>query len=110
MFLNNLGVWLDLSEIDRSHRLGPRKTDQYGNVMSRPIIIKFISYRSRQKVFKVKKKLKDSDYSLLENLTKRRSSLMTDVKKIAGYRRALTADGNIFTFDRNGKIFNVKNS
>ena len=108
IFLNNLGVRLDLSEIDRSHKLGPKKTDQDGNVMSRPIIIKFINHRSRQKVFKVKKKLKDSVYSIFENLTKRRSSLMTDVKKIAGFRRVWTADGNIFTFDRNGKIFNVK--
>ena len=33
---------------------------------------------------------------------------MTNVKKIAGFRRVWTADGNIFTFDRNGKIFNVK--
>ena len=33
---------------------------------------------------------------------------MTDMKKIAGFRRVWTADGNIFTFDRNGKIFNVK--
>ena len=98
------------TELDRSHRFGPRKTDQDGNVTSRPVIIKFISYRSRQKVFKVKKKLKDSGYSLFENLTKRRSSLMADVKKIAGFRRVWTADGNIFTFDRNGKIFNVKNS
>ena len=69
IFLNNLGVRLDLSEIDRSHRLGPKKPDQDGNVTSRPIIIKFISYRSRQKVFKIKKKLKDSGYSIFENLT-----------------------------------------
>ena len=75
IFLDNLGVRLDLSEIGRSHRLGPWKTDQNGNVTSRPIIIKFISYKSRQKVFNVKKKLKDSGYSLFENLTKQRSSL-----------------------------------
>ena len=71
IFLNNLGVRLDLSEIDRFHKLGPKKTDQDGNVTSRPIIIKFISHRSRQIVFKVKKKLKDSGYSIFENLTKR---------------------------------------
>ena len=55
IFLNNLGDRLDLSEIDRSHRLSPKKIDQDGNVMSRPIIINFFSYMSRQKVFKVKK-------------------------------------------------------
>ena len=32
IFLNNLGVRPDLSEIDRSHRLGPKKTDQDRNV------------------------------------------------------------------------------
>ena len=103
IFLNNLGVRLDLSETDRSHRL-----EEDGKITSRSIIIKFISYRSRQKVFKVKMKLKDSGYFVFENLTNRRSSLMTDVKKIAGFRRVWTVDGNIFTFDRNGKIFNVK--
>ena len=77
IFLNNLGVRFDLSEIDRSHRLGPKKTDLDRNVSNRPIIIKFISYRSRQKVYKVKKKLKDSSYSIFDNLTKRRSSLQS---------------------------------
>ena len=93
IFLNNLGVRPDLSEIDRSHRLGPKKTDQDRNVSNRPIIIKFISYRSRQQVFKVKKKLKDSSYSIFDNLTKQKSSLMTDEE-----HRGLpiwTADGNI---------------
>ena len=52
IFLNNLGVRLDLSEIDRPHRLGSKKTDQDGNVTSRPIVIKFISYRSGQKYSK----------------------------------------------------------
>ena len=54
IFLNNLGVRLDLSEVDRSHRLGPKKTDQDGNVSNRPIIIKFITYWSRQKEKKKK--------------------------------------------------------
>ena len=58
IFLNNLGVRLDLSEIDRSHRLGQKKADQDRNVSNRPIIIKFISYRSIQKVYKVKRNWK----------------------------------------------------
>ena len=33
---------------------------------------------------------------------------MKDVKKVAGFQRVLTADGNIFTFDRIWKTFNVK--
>ena len=57
--------------------------------MSRPIIIKFISYRSRLKVFKVKKNNKK-------------------LKDLVGFRRIRTADGSIFIFDRNGKIFNEK--
>ena len=104
----HLGIKLDLCEIDRSHHLGHKRIDQDGHQIDRPIIIKFIGYRSRQKVFKQKRKLKGTGISLSENLTKRRTMLMNDVKKIAGLKNVWSRDSNIFTFDHSGKILHVK--
>ena len=97
----HLGIKLDLYEIDRSHRLGRKRIDQDGHQIDRPIIIKFT-------VFKQKRKLKGTGISLFENLTKRRTMLMNDVKKIAGLKNVWSIDGNIFTFDHSGKILHVK--
>ena len=102
------GITLDLYETDRLYRLGRKRIDQDGHQIDRPIIIKFIGYRSRQKVFKQKRKLKGTGISLFENLTKRRTMLMNDVKKIAGLKNVWSMDGNIFTFDHIGKILHVQ--
>ena len=55
-------------------------------------------------MFKAKKLLKGSSIAIFENLTTRRASLLKDVKRIAGNRKAWTTDGNILTFDMEGKI------
>ena len=34
--------------------------------------------------------------------------IMKEAKKIAGFNKAWSKDGNILTFDQTGKIFNVK--
>ena len=49
-----MGEKIEKNEIDRSHRLGAPKI----NGKSRPIIIKFVRYNTRCKIFKNKKKLK----------------------------------------------------
>lgn len=109
IFTKQLGVKIELAEIAKSHRITPRNpTDREGNVKIKPIIVKFASDRSRAKVFKEKKKLKGSGHCLFESLTSRRFSLMSEVKKIAGFKNVWTVDGNIFSFDKNGRIFNVK--
>ena len=56
-----IGSDLVLEEIDRTHRLGRPKGSQ-GVVRVRDIIIKFTSYRSRQKMMRNKAKLKQTDY------------------------------------------------
>ena len=57
---------------------------------------------------KAEKLLKGSGIAIFENLTTRRASLLKDVKRIAGNRKAWTIDGNILTFDMGGKIFTVR--
>ena len=34
--------------------------------------------------------------------------IMKEAKKIAGFNKVWSRDGNILTFDQSGKIFNVK--
>ena len=47
-----MGEEIEKNEIDRSHRIGVPKN----NGKSRPIIIKFVRYNTRCKIFKNKKK------------------------------------------------------
>ena len=76
--------------------------------MNRPIIAKFCSYRTRELIFSNKKKLKKSGFVIYENLTKRRMELFTQAKKIAGVRNVWTKDGNIFSFNKQTKVFVIR--
>ena len=57
------GVNLSVGEIDRSHRVGVRNNDR-----PRPIIIKFVSYRKRDEMFRSKKNLKSTGVTIREDL------------------------------------------
>ena len=76
-------------DIDRSHRLGRLKNGK----QSRPIIIKFARYNIRNRVFKNKKKLKDTGISITESLTQKRMQMLTKARneflfiKIFGHRK-----------------------
>ena len=82
---NELGLRdLCIDNIQRSHRLGPRKkpTNQRNlrsiatTIKPRPIIIRFASYRDRQKVFLAKSNLKGKKMMITENLTQRLYSIL----------------------------------
>ena len=103
-----LGITLELHEIAKSHRLGTVNESEDGQLKHRSIIAKFVSDRSRQKLFHQKKKLKGTGISMLENLTQQRAQLMKDAKRIAGVRNVWSTDSNKFTFDHFGKIFSHK--
>ena len=63
-----ISVDLDLSEIDRSHRVGKPRAGR-----PRDIIIKFLTYRARQKLYKSRTLLKDRGHKgvyINEDLTK----------------------------------------
>ena len=63
-----MGEIIENNEIDRLHRLGAPKN----NGKSRPIIIKFVRYNTRCRIFKNKKELKGKSISITERLTKKR--------------------------------------
>jgi hypothetical protein len=101
--VNDLGANLSIDEIDRTHRLGPRK--QVGS-KPRDIIIKFVSYRARQKLYNVRTSAKTTDpYKKVyvnEALTRYRSEMFYDARKLASDKLvegAWTHDGQVLVRD-----------
>jgi hypothetical protein len=91
-----------IEDIQRSHRLGQKKNDNQRETRSRvsrprPIIVRFVSYRSRKNIYKVKTKLKGEGVSLSENLTRKRYLLYIDCIDKLGKGKVWTADGRITT-------------
>jgi len=94
-----IGVQLDLTDIDRSHRVG-RKVDG----RTRPIIVKFVSYRKRREVFNAKKQLKNTGVTIREDLTRMRLDLLRDAISRFGEKNVWTSDGFVIAKVNNKKI------
>ena len=80
------------NDIDRTHRIGKPKN----NGKPRPIILKFVRYNDRKKVFFSKKLLKVSGVSITESLTAFRMKKLTNARKTFGFRNVWTVDKRIF--------------
>lgn len=96
---NELDLNLTLESIDRSHRLG-RPNQSRG---PRPIIVKFISYRIRQKIYKKRTSLRRRGNTIFvnEDLTAKRASLSKRARELRKQRpnqiaNTWTSDGRIF--------------
>jgi len=99
---DKLGVKLDLHEIDRSHRVG-KKTSEPGK-KPRPIIVKFGTYRSRQKLMRVRRKLKGTGITIKEDLTRTNQTLLEQVSRAEDVVSSWTIDGRILALvKRNGQ-------
>lgn len=105
----NLNIKQD--DIDRSHRIGQPRKHPPGASNShhkpRPIIIKFVSYRTRSLVFMNKRHLKGSGLLITENLTRRRSELLQAAKASPSVEAAWTKDGRIILLLENNKKVSV---
>ena len=95
IFKTNLKIEVQPTEIDRSHRLGPKPENP--KAKPRGIIVKFAKYYVRDSVFKAKKALKDTKMHILENLTTKRVKLLADLRE--KHRDNLTA-----SWTRDGRI------
>ena len=92
---DKMDIDLSVNEIDRSHRIGkpnPRK--------KRPIVVKFVRYNNRRKVFSNKKKLKDTGIST-ESLTANRMEELSKARNEHGFKDVWTIVGKIL-FKENG--------
>ncbi|KAG8329929.1 hypothetical protein J6590_075274 [Homalodisca vitripennis] len=87
-------------DICRSHRIGAKSKPQPdGTVKHRPIIVRFIKYRDRRKVFGEKKKLRGSEFIFREDLTKARLDVYRRAVAILGLKKMWTLDGRTVYID-----------
>lgn len=99
------------SDIDRSHRVGKPKSGKH-----RDILVKFATYRARQRMYTMRSSLKDSEFDgvfLYEDLTKVRSKLLYEARvKVKGdfLQAAWSADGKLFVKDFKDKVYRLINS
>ena len=82
---------VDLTELDRSHRIGKKKS----NGKARSIIVKFARYNVRRKVFYNKKKLKGKNISITESLTKFLMEKLQEARELYDRKNVWTYDGRI---------------
>ena len=85
-----VGATVSVGDIDRSHRVGVKRSDR-----PRAIIVKFVSYRKRNEVFKNKRKLKGSGITVREDLTKTRYALLQEAVKKHGFQHVWSMDGAV---------------
>lgn len=103
VFKDKLGVDVSKGDIDRSHRVGEQpEPSQDGTVRWRPIIVKFVSYREKRKVYEKKKLLKGTRITIREDLTARRLEVWRAAVGRFGVRNTWTTDGRIM-WTRDGK-------
>ena len=88
-----MGVAIKPHDISRSHRVGRPTRDG----RARPILVKFTTYRAREKLYSAKKKTKDGIF-MGEDLTRHRQNLFYKVrteKKSGRFTHAWTSDGRV---------------
>ena len=92
-FINeNLDIKIDEIDIDRSHRIG-----RYDKTKKkpRPIIVKFVRYNVRGRVFREKRKLKGTGKTITESLTTKRIGQLNDAREKYGFNNVWSYDGKI---------------
>lgn len=89
--------------IDRVHRVGRRPINN-DNTKSRPVIVKFISYKYRDIVFKNKRTLRGTGITIKEDLSTTRLSLLKSTADKFGYRNVWTLDGVVRVSHNGQKI------
>ena len=92
---------IDCKDLDRSHRLGRRNGGK-----PRGIIAKFANYNSRDRIYRARKVLRNSQGTpvfIHESLTKMRSELLWEVKSSEAVKVAWTQDGRIYALLKQGE-------
>lgn len=107
-FKDKLKIEVTVDQIDRAHRLGVSGRHTMANAVARgarPMIVKFVSYRTRQKIFQEKKVLKGTKITITESLTARRTQLMKCAKERFGLKNVWTMDGKIVIMHKKKKHY-----
>ena len=105
---SSIGIKITPLDIDRSHRIGPRKQLQepgssYANAAQKqpksspsPIIVKLLSYKTKHLFMINRRKLKGTGVVVVEDLTKQNSDLLFQTSRHSKVSASWTIDGRVF--------------
>jgi len=99
-FKEKFQINVESSTIDNIHRLGRGGQNKK---YPRPIIVRFVSYLVRRKIWTSKKALKGTKYLITESLTKRRLAVYKKAKEHFGVSNTWTQDSKIIVLTKEGK-------
>ena len=85
-------------DIDRSHRFGKPKSSKNANPL--PVIVKFVRYNTRNRIYRNKKKLKETGISVTESLTAKRINMLEKAREERTFNIVWSQDGRIMFFDK----------
>lgn len=104
--INILKVNCNISDIDSAFRL-PKPHGSSNN--PRSIMVTFVQNIKRNEVFSAKKVLKNTPYSIYEDLTASRYEILVAAKAKFGKNKAWSAGGNVFVWcDKDRKKILIK--
>ena len=92
---------LKMTDIARSHRLGERRSNKK---KPRPIIARFALETKKIAVYKNKRKLKSSGFTLAENLTEHRQELYDKACEVMNYKNVWTMEGRVHAIHARKRI------
>ena len=91
-----MGLDISSADIDRTHRIGaPPK--QSGKL--KLVIVKFVRYNNRRKIYTIKKLLKGAKVSITESLTAQRVAKLKEAKQKFDFKNVSSNDGRIIYKD-----------
>ncbi|KAJ8979908.1 hypothetical protein NQ317_004902 [Molorchus minor] len=96
-FINNrLRIPCNIRDIDCAFRIGKGKNE---TDKPRPTLVSFIQNIKRNEVINARKVLKNSDYTIFEDLTTRSYELLQEAKKKYGKNRAWSSGGRVYVWN-----------
>ena len=93
----HLQIELNEDEVEIAHRVGKYKPEgKFDCKKARPVLIKFLSHKSKEKVMKEKRRFKGSDYWITEDLTSinaEKLKALNELRKAGKIRNVWSTDG-----------------
>ncbi|KAJ8911362.1 hypothetical protein NQ315_011655 [Exocentrus adspersus] len=100
LFKNKLNIGLVTSDIEKCYRIGRTHTDK-----GRPILVGFLSQKVKTNVYKNKRMLKKTGFSMKEDLTKSNVELMKKAASKYGLSNVWSQNGKIYALQNDNKIW-----
>ena len=110
----HLRIEINESEVEIAHRVGKyRQEGKLDSKKARPILIKFLSHKSKEKIMKAKRHFKGSNYWITEDLTSvnlEKLKCLNELRKAGKIRNVWTTDGKIRVRRLNDSVVTITSS